>query len=69
MGGSSSSTVNQKYDTTIVNRSDINVLNKNINNFVADTVVNQASKCSASISQLQSVDLSDMKIAGDLDIG
>jgi len=66
MGSSSSSTVNQKYDTTVVNKSDIDILNKNVNNFVADTVVNQASKCSASIDQLQSIDLSDMKVAGDL---
>jgi hypothetical protein len=69
MGSSSSSTVNQKYDTTIVNKSDINVLNENINNFVANTVVNQASDCSASISQLQTIDLSGMDVEGDLEIG
>ena len=69
MGSSSSSTVNQKYDTTIVNKSDINILNENVNNFVANTVVSQAAACSASISQLQTVDLSGMDVAGDLDIG
>lgn len=69
MGSSSSSTINQKYDTTIVNRSDINILNENVNNFVANTVVNQASECSASISQLQTIDLSGMDIGGDLEIG
>lgn len=70
MGSShSSSVVNQKYNTTIVNRSDIDLLNKSINDFVANTVVNQASKCSASISQLQTIDLSGMIIGGDLNIG
>lgn len=69
MGSSSSSTVNQKYETNIVNKSDVDILNKNVNNFVANTVVNQAANCSASISQLQLVDLSGMDIAGDLTIG
>lgn len=68
MGGSSSSSVTQKYDTNIVNRSDINVLNQQINDFVANTVVNQAAKCSQSVAQLQTVDLSSMSITGDLTI-
>lgn len=70
MGSSGSkSKVNQKYETTIINRSDIDILNKSVNDFVTNTVVNQASKCSANITQLQTVDLSNMKIAGDLVIG
>lgn len=70
MGSSGSkSKVKQTYDTTIINRSDIDILNKTVNDFVTNTVVNQASKCSANITQLQTVDLSNMKIAGDLVIG
>ena len=69
MGSSSSSTSNQKYNTNIVNITDTNILNKSVNNFTANTVVSKASECSASISQLQTVDLSGMKIGGDLNIG
>lgn len=69
--GSSSSTSNAtaKYDTTIVNKSDINVLNESVNNSVSNTVMSQAANCSANISQLQTVDLSNMDIKGDLNIG
>lgn len=69
MGSSSSSTTNQKYTTNIVNTTDTNILDKSVNNFVANTVTSQAAACSANISQLQTVDLSNMKIAGDLNIG
>ena len=67
MGSSSSkSTTNQKYETKNVNVNETNVLDKSVNNFVANTVSSQAAACSASISQLQTVDLSNMKIEGDL---
>lgn len=72
MGGSSSkssSTSNQKYNTNIVNISDTQLFNKSVNNFTADTVVKKASECSANMSQLQSIDLSNMQIEGDLNIG
>jgi hypothetical protein len=69
MGAKSSSTVNQTYDSNIVNKSDIDILNKNVNNFVADTVVSQAKKCSASITQLQEVDISNNEVLGDIVIG
>lgn len=70
MGNSGSkSKVKQIYETNIVNKSDIDILNKSINDFVTNTVVNQASKCSANITQLQTVDLSNMKVAGDFNIG
>lgn len=69
MGSSSSSTSNQKYTTNIVNTVDTNVLNKNINTFNANTTVSQAQACSAGIANNQSVNLSNMKIAGSLNIG
>lgn len=65
MGSSASSTVNQKYDTTIINKSELDVLNKNVNDFVSNTIVKQASACSSSIVQLQNVDFSNMEVDGD----
>jgi hypothetical protein len=66
---SSTSTSNQKYETNIVNKSDTEILNKTVNDFSANTVVKKASDCSANITQLQTVDFSNMKITGDLKIG
>jgi hypothetical protein len=69
MGGSSSkSSTTNKYNTTVVNKSDLELLNKNVNNFVANTVVNQASNCSASISQLQNVNFSHISTPGDFTV-
>lgn len=69
MGSSSSSTSSQKYETNIVNKSDTEILNKTVNDFSAETVVRKASDCSANITQLQLVDLSNMTIEEDLEIG
>ena len=69
MGSSSSSDVNQTYDTTIVNKSDINILNKNINKTTTNTVVKTAAACSASVDQSQLLNFSNMHIDGNLDIG
>lgn len=66
---SSSSTVNQKYNTTLVNQSDINLLNETVNDFIADTIVTQAAKCTSDLQQTQKVDLRNMMIGGNLDIG
>ncbi len=69
MGGSSSkSTTTNEYNTTIVNNSDLQLLNKNINNFVSNTVVNQAASCSSSITQLQNVNFSHIDSAGDFTV-
>jgi len=69
MGGSSSkSTTTNKYNTNVVNNSDLKLLNENVNNFIAETVVNQASNCSANISQLQNVNFSHITTEGDFTI-
>lgn len=66
MGGSHSNpTSNVEYDNTIVNKSDINVLNESVNKFVTNTIVKQAQNCSANITQLQEIDLSRLHVAGD----
>lgn len=66
---SSTSTVNQNYETNIVNKSDIEVMNKQLNNFASETIMDSAKACSASISQLQDISFAGMKVAGDLNIG
>lgn len=69
MGGSSSkSSTTNKSTTTVVNNSDLQLLNENINNFVSNTVVNQAASCSASISQLQNVNFSHITTTGDFTV-
>jgi hypothetical protein len=66
MGGSNSkSTTTNKSTTNIVNNSDLNILNENVNDFVSDTVVSQASNCSASMSQMQALNISNVKTKGD----
>lgn len=70
MGGSSSkSSTTNTYNTTVVNNNDLNLLNKSVNDFVSNTVVNQASNCSANITQLQSVNITDVSAKGDIVIG
>lgn len=69
MGGSSSksaSTATNIYDTTVVNNNDLELLNKNINNFISTTVVDQATNCSSSITQLQNVTITDLDASGDI---
>jgi len=67
-GGNSKSTseVSQKYDTTIITKDDLELLNSNINESVVNTIINQASNCSASISGIQNVKLANIKTTGDL---
>ena len=64
MGGSSSS-VSQTYNTTVVNQSSLNSLNSNVNKFIANTTLNQAKSCSASMYQNQTIDFSNSKIKGN----
>lgn len=65
MGGSSSkSTTTNKTDISVVNNSDLQLLNKNVNNFIANTVINQASNCSANISQLQNINFKNINTPG-----
>jgi hypothetical protein len=69
MGGSSSSTVNQKYNTSIINKSDIEVINKQLNEYSTDVVMNTAQNCSSGISQLQNISFRGAKVAGDFNLG
>jgi len=69
MGSSSSSVVNQKYDTTIVNQSDISVLNESINKSTTESVVKAAASCSASMDLAQYINIEDIQTEGDFNYG
>ena len=72
MGGSKStarSTIKNRNDTLIVNRSDINILNKQLNDLSVSVSVANAKKCSASSTLVNSINFSGMEVAGDLLIG
>jgi hypothetical protein len=70
MGGSSSkATTTNTYNTQIVNKNDLELLNKSVNDFVSNTVINQASNCSSTISQLQDVSFTDINAKGDIVLG
>lgn len=62
----SSSTVTQKYDTTVINKSDISLLNETINEFTTNTVVNQAANCSSTLTQSNIIEVSNVDAEGDI---
>uniref|UniRef100_A0A6C0EAH0 Uncharacterized protein n=1 Tax=viral metagenome TaxID=1070528 RepID=A0A6C0EAH0_9ZZZZ len=64
MGGASSS-VSQKYDTTVISNNDINILSEQINDYTANTIMKNASSCSGSLTQMQDIDWSGTSVAGD----
>jgi hypothetical protein len=70
MGGSSSkSTVYQESNQLIVNKSDIDLLNKTMNQLQVDTIMKDAQKCSAGIAQDQLIELSNVETTGKISIG
>lgn len=70
MGSSKSkSTITVENNTTIINRSDINILNKNLNQVTANVTKNSTQKCSNSVDVQNVIDFSNAVIEGDLNIG
>lgn len=67
--GSATSRSTQNNNTNIVTNNDLTLVNKSINDFISNTIVTQASKCSAAIQQLQKIDFSNVKLTGGIDIG
>lgn len=65
--GSQQST--QKYNKLEINSNDIQNLNSKINKYLTNVTVNQASTCSAKIVQLQTINLTDLNVGGDVNIG
>lgn len=69
MGASSSKTaVKNVNNQLVVNKTDIDVLNKSSNTAVANTVINNASKSTASIIQQQGIRISGLHSKGDINI-
>jgi hypothetical protein len=70
MGGSqSTSTVKQENNQMIINKQSVSVINKQINNFIANAIVYEAKACSSSLFQNQRVIIKNLKAAGDINIG
>lgn len=67
-GSKSSSTTTQKYNTNIVTKNDLNIMSQNLNSSVSNTIMNAATKCSDSITQLQKVQLTNMNVVGDFNL-
>lgn len=63
MGGSSSS-VSISNAQTYIDQNQLDILNKNITNQIANTRVNQAAKCGSDIVQNQAITISDIKTNG-----
>ncbi len=66
--GNGSSRVRQKYNTKIVNRSDIEMFNEHINDFVSNIVMESAAQCSANLTQIQTFDASNVLTGGDFNL-
>lgn len=63
--GNTSSSIKHENNTLIVNKTDIEILNKNVTDIVVDSIVNAANKCSAGISNTQRIGLDNIQVAGD----
>jgi len=70
MGGSSSkSIIKQESDQLVTNTTNVNAINKAINDFVVNAIIEEAKECSASIFQSQKVILVGLRAQGDISIG
>ena len=68
MGNSSSSRVTNINNTLLVNENEIEIVNKNLTNQVANTVINNAKTCSANINELQRITFKNVTTAGDFNL-
>ena len=70
MGSSESkSTIKNENNTLIVNKSDIEIVNKQLNEMSTNVAVNNAKSCSSSVNLEQVIDFSGAHIKGDFNIG
>jgi len=68
MGNKASSRSRVENETVVLNQTDIDICNQNINSIVTNSIVNAASSCSASINQLQKIVIKDIKSKSDVSI-
>ena len=70
MGGSSSkSKIKNENNTKIVNRSDINILNEQVNKSSTNTASDAAKSCSSSVNMTNMINFSGAIVDGDFNIG
>lgn len=70
MGGSSSnSKVKNENNTTIVNKSDINILNEQLNSTSSNVATDAAKSCSSSVNMSNMIDFAGSVVEGDFNIG
>lgn len=65
---SSTSKISQKNETTIVNRSDIEIINENISENITNTVTNASKQCSAHTLGDQRIEIENIEAEGDINI-
>lgn len=69
MGSSSSkSTVHQEENVLVMTENDVNLVNQQLNNFVAKAVVKAASACSSNILQTSKITIRNIEAKGDVDL-
>lgn len=70
MGSSKSkSSIRTENNTTVINKSDINLLNKSVNKAISNVVSNTKQNCSNQVSLKNVIDFSGSTIKGNLNIG
>ena len=71
MGNNPSSSVNNIDKKTVINKTQIDVINQNISSHIANTLMKSAQSCAASNATSQSIDISNLHADGDvnLDLG
>lgn len=69
MGSSSSkSKIVEQNNTLVMTENDVNSVNQQLNNFVANAVVNAASSCSASVNQSSKISIRNLEAKGDINL-
>lgn len=67
-GSKSKSSVKQKSNTLVTNKSNLNLLNQTINNTIVNTTVENVKRCSASLVQNQNIQIIGLIAGGDIKI-
>ena len=64
MGSSSKSSISNNISNLTVNKSDLEALNSNVNEFVSNSVIKNTDGCSAGSTQMSDNDLGDITVVG-----
>lgn len=64
-----STTTTQVYDSTIINKNDLDLTNKSVTNTITNNVISDAKTCSSSMNLGQYIDISGITTTMDVNIG